>query len=241
MNSSPLPENQPLIRIRGARTHNLRNVDVDLPAGKLIVMTGVIGSGKSSLAFDTVLAESQRRFFYTLSHYSRQFLDLGTRPAVRKITGLSPAIALAQNETAPSRRSTLGSLTDISELLAVMFARFGQQLCPKHRRPTTAMTKDEIVRHLIAGADGKTVALVIPLAESKKGIFRKEMTQYAAKGYTKAWIDGAVVELDPLPVLVRDEKHTIKILVDLLNHGLGLDVLYYGPNQIRPLVHQLLI
>lgn len=204
------------ISVRGATEHNLKNIDIDIKRGALTVVTGVSGSGKSSLAFDTVLAESQRRFFYTLSHYSRQFLDLGTRPAVRKITGLSPAIALAQNETAPSRRSTLGSLTDISELLAVMFARFGQQLCPKHRRPTTAMTKDEIVRHLIAGADGKTVALVIPLAESKKGIFRKEMTQYAAKGYTKAWIDGAVVELDPLPVLVRDEKHTIKILVDLL-------------------------
>ncbi len=204
------------ISVRGANEHNLKNIDLDIKRGALTVVTGVSGSGKSSLAFDTILAESQRRFFYTLSHYSRQFLDLGTRPAVRKISGLSPAIALAQNETAPSRRSTLGSLTDISELLAVMFARFGQQLCPKHRKPTSAMTKEEIVRHLIDAADGKTVALVVALAESKKGIFRKELTQYAAKGYSKAWIDGEVVELDPLPVLVRDEKHTIKILVDLL-------------------------
>jgi excinuclease ABC subunit A len=204
------------ITVRGATEHNLKNIDIDIKRGAITVITGVSGSGKSSLAFDTVLAESQRRFFYTLSHYSRQFLDLGTRPAVRKISGLSPAIALAQNETAPSRRSTLGSLTDISELLAVLYARFGQQLCPKHRRPTSAMTKDEIVRHLIASANGKTVALVVPLAESKKGIFRKELTQYSTKGYTKAWIDGAVVELDPLPVLVRDEKHTIKVLVDLL-------------------------
>jgi excinuclease ABC subunit A len=204
------------ISVRGANEHNLKNIDIDIKRGALTVVTGVSGSGKSSLAFDTVLAESQRRFFYTLSHYSRQFLDLGTRPAVRKISGLSPAIALAQNETAPSRRSTLGSLTDISELLAVMFARFGQQLCPKHRKPTSAMTKEEVVRHLIEAADGKTVALVVALAESKKGIFRKELTQYAAKGYTKAWIDGSVVELDTIPVLVRDEKHTIKILIDLL-------------------------
>ena len=207
---------QDYIRVRGASEHNLKNIDIDIKRGAFTVITGVSGSGKSSLAFDTILAESQRRFFYTLSHYSRQFLDLGTRPDVRAISGLSPAIALAQNETLPSRRATLGSLTDISELLAVMYARFGEQLCPKHRRLTSAMTKDEIVRHILSAADGKTVALIIPLAESKKGIFRKELTQFSAKGYTKAWIDGAVVELDPTPELAREEKHVIKILVDLL-------------------------
>ena len=204
------------IKVRGATEHNLKNIDLDVHRAAITVVTGVSGSGKSSLAFDTILAESQRRFFYTLSHYSRQFLDLGTRPAVRSISGLSPAIALAQNETAPSRRATLGSLTDISELMAVMFARFGQQLCPKHRRPTSAMTKDEIVRHIVEAADGKTIALVVPMAESKKGVFRKELTNYSAKGYTKAWIDGSVTNLDPMPDLAREEKHTIKILVDLL-------------------------
>jgi excinuclease ABC subunit A len=204
------------IRVRGASEHNLKNIDVDIRRGSITVITGVSGSGKSSLAFDTVLAESQRRFFYTLSHYSRQFLDLGTRPSVRQISGLSPAIALAQNETAPSRRATLGSLTDISELLAVMYARFGDQLCPKHRLATKAMNKDEIVEHILTAADQKNIALVIPLAESKKGIFRKELTAFAAKGYTKAWIDGEIRELDPVPALAREEKHTIKILIDLL-------------------------
>lgn len=204
------------IKVRGANEHNLKNVDLDIHRGSITVVTGVSGSGKSSLAFDTVLAESQRRFFYTLSHYSRQFLDLGTRPAVRQISGLSPAIALAQNETAPSHRATLGSLTDISELIAVMFARFGEQLCPKHRRPTAAMTKEEIVRHIVEAASGSTIALVVPMAESKKGIFRKELTAFSAKGYTKAWIDGKIVSLDPIPELAREEKHTIKILVDLL-------------------------
>jgi excinuclease ABC subunit A len=204
------------IKVRGANEHNLKNIDVDIRRGAITVVTGVSGSGKSSLAFDTVLAESQRRFFYTLSHYSRQFLDLGTRPAVRQISGLSPAIALAQNETAPSHRATLGSLTDISEMIAVMFARFGEQLCPKHRRPTSAMSKEEIVRHIVEAASGKTIALVVPMAESKKGIFRKELSAFSAKGYTKAWIDGAVTNLDPIPELAREEKHTIKILIDLL-------------------------
>lgn len=211
----PMQEHE-FIKVRGACEHNLKNIDVDIKRGAITVVTGVSGSGKSSLAFDTVLAESQRRFFYTLSHYSRQFLDLGTRPIVKTVTGLSPAIALAQNETRPSRRATLGSLTDVSELLAVMFARFGDQLCPKHKRPTSAMTKDEIVRHIISAANGRSIALLVPVAESKKGIFRKELVAYSAKGYTKAWIDGEVLELDPTPELAREEKHTIKVLVDLL-------------------------
>jgi len=204
------------IQVRGACEHNLKNIDINIKRGSITVVTGVSGSGKSSLAFDTVLAESQRRFFYTLSHYSRQFLDLGTRPLVRQVTGLSPAIALAQNETAPSRRATLGSLTDVSELLSVMFARFGQQLCPNHMRPTSAMSKEDIVTNITSAASGRSVALLVPIAESKKGIFRKELTSYSAKGYTKVWIDGSVKELDPIPELAREEKHTIKVLIDLL-------------------------
>lgn len=204
------------IDVKGATEHNLKNINIAVDRGAITVITGVSGSGKSSLAFDTILAESQRRFFYTLSHYSRQFLDLGSRPAVRSVTGLSPAIALAQNETAPSRRATLGSLTDISELLAVMFARFGVQNCPTHGLPTGSMTKDEIRSHVTAAAAGQSIALVIPVAESKKGVFRAQLTQFVNRGFTKAWIDGAVMDLEPLPELVREEKHTIKIMVDLV-------------------------
>ena len=204
------------IQVKGACEHNLKNIDINIKRGAITVITGVSGSGKSSLAFDTVLAESQRRFFYTLSHYSRQFLDLGTRPLVKSVTGLSPAISLAQNETAVSRRATLGSLTDVAELLAVMYARFGEQLCPRHKRPTAAMSKDEIVNHILKAAAGESIAMLLPVAESKKGVFRKELTAYSAKGYTKAWIDGKVRELEPLPDLAREEKHTIKILIDLL-------------------------
>lgn len=204
------------IRVRGASEHNLKAIDVNIKRGSMTVVTGVSGSGKSSLAFDTVLAESQRRFFYTLSHYSRQFLDLGTRPQVKSVTGLSPAIALAQNETGISRRATLGSLTDISELLAVMFARFGAQLCPKHNRPTSAMTKEDVISHIIKAANGKSIALLLPVAESKKGVFRKELSSLSSKGYTRAWIDGKLRDLDPLPDLAREEKHTIKVQIDLL-------------------------
>lgn len=204
------------IQVKGACEHNLKNIDLNIKRGSITVITGVSGSGKSSLAFDTVLAESQRRFFYTLSHYSRQFLDLGTRPLVKSVTGLSPAIALAQNETAVSRRATLGSLTDVSELLAVMYARFGEQLCPRHKRPTAAMSKDDIVSHILKAAAGESIALLLPVAESKKGVFRKELTAYSTRGYTKAWIDGKVRELEPLPELAREEKHTIKVLIDLL-------------------------
>ena len=184
--------------------------------GAITVITGVSGSGKSSLAFDTILAESQRRFFYTLSHYSRQFLDLGTRPAVRSVTGLSPAIALAQNETAPSRRATLGSLTDVSELLAVMCARFGTQYCPDHDLPTGTMSRAEILSHITSAANGKTIVMAVPIAESKKGVFRAQLTAFVNRGYGKAWIDGKEVSLEPLPTLAREEKHTIKVMIDLL-------------------------
>jgi excinuclease ABC subunit A len=160
------------IEVRGASEHNLKAIDLSIERRAITVVTGVSGSGKSSLAFDTVLAEAQRRFFYTLSHYSRQFLDLSSRPAVKGLTGLSPAIALAQNETQPSRRATVGTLTDVSELLAVLCARFGEQRCPEHDQPTGAQSAEEIVARLLAGFDGKTVAIAAPVADAKNGVFK---------------------------------------------------------------------
>src|SRR5690606_22126251 len=125
--------------------------------------------------------EAQRRFFYTLSHYSRQFLDLQSRPDVRQISGLSPAISLAQNETFPSRRATVGTLTDLSELLGVLFARFGEQRCPKHDLPTAALSPEQIADNLMTQMSGETIALLAPIAEAKKGVFKKELTAFAER------------------------------------------------------------
>ncbi len=207
---------QPYISVKGAREHNLKDIDVSIERGTLTVVTGVSGSGKSSLAFDTILAEAQRRFFYTLSHYSRQFLDLGSRPAVKSISGLSPAIALAQNETMPSRRSTVGTLSDVSELFGVLFARFGQPHCPTHGLPTSSRTVAEMVEHISDKFHGETVALCLPLAEQKKGHFAAKLRSYANKGFSRAFIDGDVVSLSPVPELVKEEKHVIKIFVDVV-------------------------
>ena len=202
------------IEVRGACEHNLRDVDVTIERGAITVITGVSGSGKSSLAFDTILAESQRRFFYTLSHYSRQFLDLSNRPQVRSVSGLSPAIALAQNETLPSRRATVGTLTDAGELLGVLFSRFGSQFCPSHELPTAALTREEIADRLIESQSGITLALCVPVAEAKKGTFKPQLTAFASKGYLKAFIDGELKSLSPVPALAREEKHTIKLMID---------------------------
>ena len=202
------------IEVRGATEHNLKNIDVTIPRNGITIITGVSGSGKSSLAFDTILAESQRRFFYTLSHFSRQFLDLGSRPAVRSVTGLSPAIALAQNETMPSRRASVGTLTDISELLGVIFARFGDQLCPKHFLPTSSQSLDDILEHLSGRYPEQTLAICAPIAEAKKGNFATLLASLGARGFLRVYIDGKVVSLSSIPKLVKEEKHTIKLILD---------------------------
>lgn len=204
-----------VIRIEGANEHNLQNLDIQIPRQQITVITGVSGSGKSTLAFDTLLQESQRRFFYTLSHYTRQFLDLGTRPKVRKMTGLSPAIGLTQNETFPSRKATLASLTDLNELMGVMFARFGERLCPQHGVSTQGSRADQIVSHMME-LDAVYVALFAPLVTQRKGIFSKELTQWREKGFLQAWIDGRFVDLSQEIELEKEKKHTIKLLIDVI-------------------------
>lgn len=213
-----------LIEVKGASEHNLKGIDVSIERGKITVVTGVSGSGKSSLAFDTILAEAQRRFLHTLSHYSRQFLELQSRPSVRSVTGLSPAIALAQNETMPSRRATVGTLSDLSELLAIMYARFGDQFCPKHNQPTTALSADDIAGHIETQFAGKTVALCAPVANAKKGTYKKQLTDLTGKGFTRFFIDGKTVILAAVPELAKDEKHTIKAVIDYIKIRAGNEV-----------------
>jgi excinuclease ABC subunit A len=207
----------PSINIKGAFEHNLKGVNVQIERGQITVVTGVSGSGKSSLAFDTVLAEAQRRFFYTLSNYSRQFLDVGNRPNVKFISGLSPAISLAQNETLPSRRATVGTITDIAELLGVALARFGDKRCPDHLdQSTSALSVNDIADNIAADFDGKTIALCAPIAEKKKGNFATLLEKFGTRGFSKAFIDGKMINLSTIPKLSRDEKHTIKVIVDVV-------------------------
>lgn len=202
------------IEISGAAEHNLKNVDLKIERNKITVITGVSGSGKSSLAFDTLLAESQRRFFYTLSNYTRQFLDLGSRPNVKKVTGLSPAISLAQNETQPSRKATVATLSEIGELLGIVFARFSEKRCPKHDLPTESQSLESIHEKILKDYKGKTIALCAPIVEQKKGNFRTRLGKYAQRGFVRAYIDGQIVSLSPVPELVKEEKHTIKLVID---------------------------
>ncbi len=202
------------ITISGATAHNLKDLSVSIPRGSITVVTGVSGSGKSSLVFDTILAEAQRRFFYTLSHYSRQFLDLGSKPPVKSITGLSPAIALAQNETKPSSRASVGSLTDITELLGILLARFGDAKCPTHGESTQLMSKENLAERIISAYLGQTLTFFAPLAEAKRGTFKAELTKLGQKGYQKVWIDGKVLNLSPIPKLTKETKHTLKLVID---------------------------
>ncbi|NRA64047.1 MAG: excinuclease ABC subunit UvrA [Pseudobacteriovorax sp.] len=202
------------IEVKNAREHNLKGFNVKIKRNAITVITGVSGSGKSSLAFDIVLAESNRRFFYTLSNYTRQFLDMGSKPDVGNITGLSPAVSLAQNETQPSSRATIGTLTDLNELIGVLFARYATKICPDHFEPTEATTVDQIVSTMVPRYEGKVLAICAPIANQKKGNFKQHFKRFSKKGYSKAYVDGSIVSiLEPIE-LDREYRHDIKIIVD---------------------------
>lgn len=202
------------IEIKGASEHNLKNLSLRIPRGKITVVTGVSGSGKSSLVFDTILAEAQRRFFHTLSYYSRQFLEMSTRPKFHVIKGLSPAIALAQMETQASTRATVGTFSDLAELLGVLFARFGKKFCPDHKLPTETLSEDEILSLIEEKFSGQLIAVCAPLVEQKKGHFRSKINSLAEKGFVKIFIDHSVIPLTPIPELAKEEKHTLKLVID---------------------------
>jgi excinuclease ABC subunit A len=205
-----------VIRIRGARTHNLKNVDVDLPRDKLIVITGLSGSGKSSLAFDTLYAEGQRRYVESLSAYARQFLSVMEKPDVDLIEGLSPAISIEQKSTSHNPRSTVGTVTEIYDYLRLLFARVGEPRCPDHDVTLAAQTVSQMVDHVLQQPEGTRLLLLAPVVDDRKGEHVHILEGLRAQGYVRARIDGKVLELDEAPALEKNQKHTIEAVVDRL-------------------------
>ena len=204
------------ISIRGARTHNLQNLDLEIPRDALVVITGLSGSGKSSLAFDTLYAEGQRRYVESLSTYARQFLQMMDKPDVDLIEGLSPAISIEQKATSHNPRSTVGTVTEIHDYLRLLYARAGTPYCPEHDQPLQAQTVSQMVDAVLALPEGTRVMLLAPLAREKKGEFAEQLAHMEALGYVRFRIDGAVVDVDSLPTLAKQEKHSIDVVIDRL-------------------------
>jgi len=202
------------IKIRGARTHNLQSVDIDLPRDKLIVITGLSGSGKSSLAFDTVYAEGQRRYVESLSTYARQFLSLMEKPDVDLIEGLSPAISIEQKAASHNPRSTVGTVTEIYDYLRLLYARVGEPRCPDHGVILAASTVSEMVDRVLALDEGTRILLLAPVVQDRKGEYQQLLKSLLGQGFIRARIDGIVYELDTPPVLDRKRKHSIDVVVD---------------------------
>ncbi|MBE5772988.1 MAG: excinuclease ABC subunit UvrA [Clostridiales bacterium] len=204
------------IIIKGAREHNLKNVDIELPRNKLIVMTGLSGSGKSSLAFDTIYAEGQRRYVESLSSYARQFLGQMEKPDVDYIEGLSPAISIDQKTTSRNPRSTVGTVTEIHDYLRLMFARIGTPHCPKCGKVIQQQTVDQIVDQILALPERTKLMILAPVVRGRKGEFVKMLEDMQKQGYVRARIDGEIYELSDLPQLAKTKKHTVEIVIDRL-------------------------
>ncbi|WP_444813173.1 excinuclease ABC subunit UvrA [Variovorax saccharolyticus] len=207
---------QQRISIRGARTHNLKNVDLDIPRNKLVVITGLSGSGKSSLAFDTLYAEGQRRYVESLSAYARQFLQLMDKPDVDMIEGLSPAISIEQKATSHNPRSTVGTVTEIHDYLRLLYARAGTPYCPEHHLPLQAQTVSQMVDAVIALPDEPRLMILAPVAREKKGEFLELFAEMQAQGYIRFRVDGQTYEYNDLPKLKKTEKHDIDVVIDRL-------------------------
>ncbi len=202
------------ILIRGARTHNLKNIDLTLPRDKLIVITGLSGSGKSSLAFDTLYAEGQRRYVESLSAYARQFLSMMEKPDVDTIEGLSPAISIEQKSTSHNPRSTVGTITEIYDYLRLLYARVGTPRCPDHDAPLEAQTVSQMVDQVLALPEGRKLMLLAPVIRERKGEHLAVFDELRAQGFVRARINGRLYELDELPKLDKQKKHSIDVVVD---------------------------
>ena len=205
---------QNFIKIKGAREHNLKNIDVDIPRDKLVVITGLSGSGKSSLAFDTVYAEGQRRYVESLSAYARQFLDLMKKPDADSIEGLSPAISIEQKTTSKNPRSTVGTVTEIYDYMRLLWARIGVPYSPATGLPIEAQTVSQMVDAVTSMPEGSKLMILAPVIRARKGEYRKEIQEWQKKGFTRVKIDGDLYEIDSTPTLDKNKKHDIAVVVD---------------------------
>ena len=205
-----------VIKVRGARQHNLKNIDVDIPKNKLVVITGVSGSGKSSLAFDTIYAEGQRRYVESLSAYARQFLDVMGKPDVDLIEGLSPAISIEQKTTSHNPRSTVGTITEIYDYMRLLWARVGTPYSPATGLPIEALTVSQITDLILEYPTGSKLMILAPIIRGRKGEYKKEIADWQKQGFTRIKIDGEVSELDVVPALDKNKKHDLSVIVDRL-------------------------
>ncbi|GAO97504.1 uvrABC system protein A [Caedimonas varicaedens] len=218
----------PIISIRGAREHNLKNINLDIPRNKLVVITGLSGSGKSSLAFDTIYAEGQRRYVESLSAYARQFLELMQKPDVDSIEGLSPAISIEQKTTSKNPRSTVGTVTEVYDYLRLLFARIGIPYSPATGLPIESQTVSEMVDRILAMPEGTRFLLLAPVVRGRKGEYRKEISDLQKRGFQRLKIDGTLYKIEETPVLDKKVKHTIEVVVDRIVIGEGLQTRLAG-------------
>ena len=202
---------QDTIKIRGAREHNLKNVNVDIPRNKLVVITGLSGSGKSSLAFDTLYAEGQRRYVESLSTYARQFLQLMQKPDVDSIEGLSPAISIEQKTTSKNPRSTVGTVTELYDYLRLLFARIGVPHSPSTGLPIEAQTISQMVDRILELPEKTKIMILAPIVRDRKGEYKKEMQDLQKKGFQRVYIDGKIYAIEEAPALNKKTKHTIAV------------------------------
>ncbi|MBM3614298.1 MAG: excinuclease ABC subunit A, partial [Alphaproteobacteria bacterium] len=214
---------QKFIEVRGAREHNLKGVDVDIPRDQLVVITGLSGSGKSSLAFDTIYAEGQRRYVESLSAYARQFLDMMGKPDVDHISGLSPAISIEQKTTSKNPRSTVGTVTEIYDYLRLLFARVGTPYSPATGLPITAMQVQDMVDAVMAMEEGTRAYLLAPIVRDRKGEYKKEFLDLRKQGFQRVKVNGAFYELEEPPVLDKKFRHNIDVVVDRIVVREGLE------------------
>lgn len=213
----------PSIVVKGARAHNLKDIDIELPKNKLIVMTGLSGSGKSSLAFDTIYAEGQRRYVESLSAYARQFLGQMDKPDVDTIEGLSPAISIDQKTTSKNPRSTVATVTEIYDYIRLLYARVGKAFCPYHGIEIESQTVQQMVDRILELEERTKIQILAPLVSHRKGSHEKLIEDIGKKGYVRLRVDGEVVDVNDVPALDKNKNHTIEVVVDRLVVKSGIE------------------